>query len=103
MAIQQSNITVTALEKHGNIHGKSATTMMRMMVNKMATHDNNYCNKEEKMAQIMAQTMSTMKAKRHANSSIGTKKTTAEMQIHDENKMATTTDQWQQQLQLNLP
>ncbi len=22
--------------------------MMRMMVNKMATHDNNYCNKEEK-------------------------------------------------------
>ncbi len=48
MAIQQSNITVIAFEKHGNIHGKSATTMMRMMANMMATHDNNYFNKEEK-------------------------------------------------------
>ncbi len=40
-------ITGTALEKHGNIHGKTATKMMRMIVNKMATHDNNYYNKEE--------------------------------------------------------
>ena len=42
-----NNITGTALEKYSNSNGKSATTMMRMMVNKMATHDNNYYNKEE--------------------------------------------------------
>ena len=42
-----SDINGTALEKHSNIHGKSATTIMRMMVIKMATYDNNYYNKEE--------------------------------------------------------
>ena len=54
------------------------------------------------MAQTIAQAIATKKAKRHAISSMRTKKT-AEMQIHDENKMATKTDQQQQQLQLNLP
>ena len=48
--------------------------------------------KRTTMTQKMAQTMATKKAKMHANSSMRTK-TTAEMQIHDENKMATTIDQ----------
>ena len=61
------------MKKHDNIHGKSATTMMRMMVNKMATHDNNYYNKEENNGTNNGTKMATKKPKRHANSSMRTK------------------------------
>ena len=66
--------------------------MMRMMVNKMEAHDNNQYNNKENDGTNNDTNNGNQEGKRHANSSMRTK-TTAEMQIHDQNKMATTTDQ----------
>ena len=68
----------------------------------MANHDSNFYNNEENDGTNNG-TNNTNQEGKKACKLIKEDKKTAEMRIHHENKMATTTNQRQQQLQLSLP